>query len=663
MQKLLLFLLFFPLIGLGQQTYVPDDAFEQQLINYGLDNVLDDSVLTINIQTFSYDLDVSSLGITDLTGIEDFILIDELDCSHNLISVLDVSNCDNLVELYCTHNQITSLDVSDCLSLKELYCYWNPIEDLIVNPGLELLYCVNTELVDLDLSNDTSLQQAYLNNNANLQTIDVRSGNNFKILTWIWDKCPLLYCVLADDTLTTALQSFDILSDSCYTVDLYGLEGLSVPFSNAQWAWNYRDTSQVTNELSIQVLETLDGGLVILGKGSPSIAGGDILVIKTDSYGNILWSKNPRGFDYNLDNGNSIKETADGGFIVAGSLQSSMSCSPAPCLYPILYRLDSVGNLIWKRIIPAGDLYPITGNTTSGAFNCSFIDIEVLIDGYLLLGDWNNGTTFLMKTDLLGNKEWVNTYSSPSLIGAEASSMAKTIDNGVFFISHNSISGDLQTIVTKTDSLGLEIWQHNIIDNVTGYSVARTVDGGCIVAGRKFVTSSPIQRGLLTKMNSSGIEEWTMLYDSINTSTIIYSVEQMNDGGYLLTGNWRDINQGYDNILVIKTDSAGVKVWSKSFSGGGGDSYMRGYNGIETADGSIVVSSTRQNGSWSNPERGILLIKLGGTATTINEFSIGTNHNLLKVINMLGQETTPKPNTPLFYIYDDGTVKKQIIIE
>ena len=47
--------------------------------------------------------------------------------------------------------------------------------------------------------------------------------------------------------------------------------------------------------------------------------------------------------------------------------------------------------------------------------------------------------------------------------------------------------------------------------------------------------------------------------------------------------------------------------------------------------------------------------------TSIQEHT--TNKELLKVTDLLGRETKPKANTPLFYIYDDGTVEKRIIIE
>ena len=64
-------LIFSPLITLSQLTYVPDDNFEQELINLGLDNVLDNYVYTSNLNSIS-SLYLQNKNISDLTGIEDF---------------------------------------------------------------------------------------------------------------------------------------------------------------------------------------------------------------------------------------------------------------------------------------------------------------------------------------------------------------------------------------------------------------------------------------------------------------------------------------------------------------------------------------------------------------------------------------------------------------
>jgi len=57
-----------------------------------------------------------------------------------------------------------------------------------------------------------------------------------------------------------------------------------------------------------------------------------------------------------------------------------------------------------------------------------------------------------------------------------------------------------------------------------------------------------------------------------------------------------------------------------------------------------------------------MYISSNQSATTVNNI-YNKSKSLIKVIDILGQETTPKSNTPLFYLYDDGTVEKKIIIE
>ena len=120
MKKLLLTFLCFPFFGYAQKTYIPDDAFEQALINLNLDDIFDDSIYTSAIDTvlISY---ISNKGVTDLTGIEDFIQLSNLFCSGNQIIDLDLSNNSNLVELNCNNNLLTSLDVRNGNNLGLLY--------------------------------------------------------------------------------------------------------------------------------------------------------------------------------------------------------------------------------------------------------------------------------------------------------------------------------------------------------------------------------------------------------------------------------------------------------------------------------------------------------------------------------------------------------------
>ena len=110
MYKLFLIFLYFPFFGYAQKTYIPDNAFEQNLINLDLDDIFDDSVFTSAIDTVKV-MYLSNEGISDLTGIEEFILLRELFCNDNQIIDLDLSNNYNLIELNCNNNLLESLNV------------------------------------------------------------------------------------------------------------------------------------------------------------------------------------------------------------------------------------------------------------------------------------------------------------------------------------------------------------------------------------------------------------------------------------------------------------------------------------------------------------------------------------------------------------------------
>ena len=163
--------------SLCQNTFVPDDNFEQALIDFGFDTApLDDNVPTSNISNIT-DLDIASRNITDLTGIEDFISLTNLDCSDNQITLLNISQNTNLIELYCSANQLINLDVTSLSNLVRLWCFSNQLSNLNVsqNPGLISLRCENNLLTNLDTTNNSILNVLVCEQNL-ITTIDVSNS-------------------------------------------------------------------------------------------------------------------------------------------------------------------------------------------------------------------------------------------------------------------------------------------------------------------------------------------------------------------------------------------------------------------------------------------------------------------------------------------------------
>ena len=129
-------------------TFVPDDNFEQVLIDQGFDAPpLDDFVPTDNIKDVD-ELFILNFNISDLTGIEDFRALEHLQVNNNNLTELDVSSLTKLVTLACENNKLTKLDVT-----------WNT--------RLENLFIDNNEIEVLDTTNNPLLEFITINNNKN----------------------------------------------------------------------------------------------------------------------------------------------------------------------------------------------------------------------------------------------------------------------------------------------------------------------------------------------------------------------------------------------------------------------------------------------------------------------------------------------------------------
>lgn len=181
-------------------TYVPDDNFEQELLNQGLDDVLDNLVLTDNIDGIT-DLDVSNTNpsIEDLTGIEDFIGLLTLNCSTNAIEEINLSNNTSLTSLDVSGNSLASLDITNLTGLITLNISDNSLDelDLSANLSIENLNCSNNTIQSLDLRANVNLTDFDCAFNA-LQALNIQNGQNGNLSNFDATNNPDLTCILAD---------------------------------------------------------------------------------------------------------------------------------------------------------------------------------------------------------------------------------------------------------------------------------------------------------------------------------------------------------------------------------------------------------------------------------------------------------------------------------
>lgn len=142
------------------ETNFPDQIFRGWLLDKGnLNGMGADGVLTSGELAQITVLDLSGLGIGDLTGISHFTALERLNVNNNRLTSLDVSKNTRLTSLYCATNALEHLDVTGCPELVDLNCERNRLTELNLacNPKLVQLYCRHNSLTQLDVSRNLEL--------------------------------------------------------------------------------------------------------------------------------------------------------------------------------------------------------------------------------------------------------------------------------------------------------------------------------------------------------------------------------------------------------------------------------------------------------------------------------------------------------------------------
>ena len=142
----------------GTRTNIPDEAFEQALIDLGYDNTIDGSVSTNNIINVT-ELIMNDEGISSLAGLQDFESLVNLWVNDNMLSSINVSQNTNLKFLYVERNMLTEIDVDNLASLEKLGLNGNQLVNINTTNNLLLqqLIVPDNDLEALDVSNNPEL--------------------------------------------------------------------------------------------------------------------------------------------------------------------------------------------------------------------------------------------------------------------------------------------------------------------------------------------------------------------------------------------------------------------------------------------------------------------------------------------------------------------------
>ena len=411
---------------------------------------------------------------------------------------------------------------------------------------------------------------------------------------------------------------------------------LITTFSNAQdilWEKSYGGKHA---EYLYDVQPTADYGFILAGSsisgktGNKEVANkGDLdyWIWKMDEKGDLDWQKSFGGSGVDLLQ--SIKLTADGGYILAGTSDSKKGLDKhedAKGQEDIwIIKLDAKGNELWQK-------------TIGGSGQEKLQSIIQTADGGYLLGGSSSSYKTTDTTDLFGKSEnsrgnldyWVvklkedGTIEWQKTIGGKYQDELKSVvvlANGNFLLggySNSPITGDKSEgcfgmgdyWLVQLDKEGTMVWQKTIggdmDDNL--FSMFAAKDGGFIVGGNSNSGSTDSK----SKASEKGSDFWVLKFDKANNiewqevynygeKDVLTSIIENEDGSFLIGGYAQSEKSttdsklkkgdkdGINDYIALKISATGNEIWSQTV-GSKGDEVMKKL--LETRDGGYLLAGT-----------------------------------------------------------------------
>jgi len=263
--------------------------------------------------------------------------------------------------------------------------------------------------------------------------------------------------------------------------------------SSGETLWT-RTFGGAVDEEGCDVQQTLDGGFIVAGYTTSFGAGGyDVYLIKTNASGDTLWTRTYGGTGADL--GNSVEQTADSGYIVAGYTNSFGAGGND--VY--LIKTNATGDTTWTR----------TCGTTADDLGYSVrqtSDRGYIVAGYTSSSGADSDDVYLVKTNASGDSLWTRTYGGT---GTDWGYSVGQTSNGGYVIAGLTSSfgaGNADVYAIKTSASGDTLWTRTYGGTArdVGLSVQETSDGGCIIAGFTGSFGAGGADAYLVKMDANG---------------------------------------------------------------------------------------------------------------------------------------------------------------
>jgi hypothetical protein len=346
-----------------------------------------------------------------------------------------------------------------------------------------------------------------------------------------------------------------------------------------QWSHAYFVYGSGSTTAGNAVVQTPDGGHIIAGEYQHSTGDVDGMLLKVNMWGSGEWMKlyGSTGYDTFTD----IQLTSDGGYVVAGNTVSYGAGAYDVWVLKLNANGD-VGTGTWQKTYGGGnqDWANTIQQTSDGGYvvaGYTTTDIDNLKELWVLKLNANGdvGTGF--------SGTWQKTYGGGG--NEEAFAVQQTSDGSYIVAGFTTSFGYLGSSdwwVLKLDAngnVGTGTWQKVFGGGLDDYAydVKQTTDGGYIVAGKGIVLETP--RGILFKLNSDGTIDWQSAYGGATGESWFNAIQETNSPniGYVVAGRTSVFGAGGFDAWILRVNEDGnvgtsyPGTWQNTFGFASGD--------------------------------------------------------------------------------------------
>ncbi|MFH1022588.1 MAG: PKD domain-containing protein [Planctomycetota bacterium] len=352
------------------------------------------------------------------------------------------------------------------------------------------------------------------------------------------------------------------------------------PLGTLVWTTHYNGPAN-GEDLAMAVTTDAAGNIYVTGTSTGLTTGRDLIVLKYNPDGRLLWENRYNGSADDLDQGQAIATAAGRVYITGTATGATSGRDYATLCY------DDAGNLIWAN------LYDGPGSGTDLA-------VELALDPagnvYVTGSSFNNGTARDIATIKYapdGTMLWLTRYDGPAHDLDEARGVAADA-GGVWVLGRSWGVGTRDDMVTlRYDGDGTLLWANRFdgTENGSDQPAALAVDpaGNCYVAGSSYSRAAGFDYVTIKYAPDGGLL-WKAFFDGTpGAAQADYARAAAADATGVWVTGFVTIPGGATDFATVRYDASGVPLWETRYSGPAGD-YNKASDMSRGARGRVTVA-------------------------------------------------------------------------